>query len=229
VPDRPEGLLGSNRSPLPRFRPLQRFPGHGEPHTPGESHLIRLRCALRVSHPPDALLPPRPAELVSSRSRSWGLPSEAFIPPTVPYALSSAATLLGLLPRTEVLRAPLQGLAHRQGSRPKAWGLARLLRRMPPWAFPPPRSLVRYGGCGATAPRPSPLALSRPVRVLNVPPAPQGISRTKRRRSLSRPANPLEVSHLVDPLDSLGPPPRWDMGSPRKRFRVTTKTAFLFA
>jgi len=39
----------------------------------------RLCCALRVSHPLDALLPARPAELISSRSRSWGSPFEAFI------------------------------------------------------------------------------------------------------------------------------------------------------
>jgi len=42
---------------------LRRFPTH------------RLRCALRVSHPLGALLPPRPAGLVSSRFRSWGSPS----------------------------------------------------------------------------------------------------------------------------------------------------------
>jgi hypothetical protein len=39
---------------------------------PGESHLIRLRCALRVFHPLDALLPPWPARPVSSWIRSWG-------------------------------------------------------------------------------------------------------------------------------------------------------------
>lgn len=41
----------------------------------------RLSCALGVSHPFDALLPSRPAELISSRSRSWGFPFEALIPP----------------------------------------------------------------------------------------------------------------------------------------------------
>lgn len=61
---------------------------------PGEIPTHRLRCALRVSHPPDALLPPRPARLVSSRSRSWGLPFGALLPPTVPYVLSDAATLV---------------------------------------------------------------------------------------------------------------------------------------
>jgi hypothetical protein len=61
---------------------------------PGEIPTHRLRCALRVSHPPDALLPPRPAGLISSRSRSWGLPFGALFPPTVPYVVSNAATLV---------------------------------------------------------------------------------------------------------------------------------------
>jgi len=43
----------------------RRFPNH------------RLRCALRVSHPLDALLPARPAGPISSRSRSWGSLLEA--------------------------------------------------------------------------------------------------------------------------------------------------------
>jgi hypothetical protein len=59
----------------PRFLPLQRFASHEEPLSPGGIPTHRLRCALRVSHPLGALLPPRPAGLVSSRFRSWGSPS----------------------------------------------------------------------------------------------------------------------------------------------------------
>jgi hypothetical protein len=65
--------------PHPRFGPLQRLPDPTEPHTSGESHLHRSCCALRVSHPLDALLPARSAGLVSSRYRSWGSPFEALI------------------------------------------------------------------------------------------------------------------------------------------------------
>jgi hypothetical protein len=36
-------------------------------------------CARRVSHPLDALLPPRPAGLIPSRSRVWGSPFEALL------------------------------------------------------------------------------------------------------------------------------------------------------
>jgi hypothetical protein len=36
-------------------------------------------CAHRVSHPLDALLPPKPAGLVPSRSRVWGSPFEALL------------------------------------------------------------------------------------------------------------------------------------------------------
>jgi hypothetical protein len=55
------------------FCPYSVFPDTGS----DESHLrhpvpLACVCARRVSHPLDALLPPWPAELVSSRSRSWG-------------------------------------------------------------------------------------------------------------------------------------------------------------
>jgi hypothetical protein len=59
----------------PRFFPLQRLASREEPLTPGGIPTHRLRCVRRVSHPLDALLPPRPARLVSSRFRSWGSPS----------------------------------------------------------------------------------------------------------------------------------------------------------
>jgi hypothetical protein len=62
------------RLPLPRFIPLQRFSSRTEPLTSAAIPRRRLRCALRVSHPLDALLPARPTELVSSRTRSWGFP-----------------------------------------------------------------------------------------------------------------------------------------------------------
>jgi hypothetical protein len=65
---------------LPRFLPLQRLSSHGEPPNPDEIPSRRFCCVLRVSHPLDALLPPWPSGLIPSRSRSWGLPSEAFIP-----------------------------------------------------------------------------------------------------------------------------------------------------
>jgi hypothetical protein len=55
----------------------------------------RLRYALRVSHPLDALLPSRPSGLIPSRYRSWGLTLRGLIPRLVPYALSSAAPLRG--------------------------------------------------------------------------------------------------------------------------------------
>jgi len=59
------------------FSPLQRFPSRAEPPIPGGFPTHRLCCALRVSHPLDALLPARPPRLVSSRSRSWGSLLEA--------------------------------------------------------------------------------------------------------------------------------------------------------
>lgn len=40
---------------------------------------------------------------------------------------------------------PLQGLTHRQESRLESWSLAKLLRRMPPWALSPSRPLAAGG------------------------------------------------------------------------------------
>jgi len=59
---------------LPRFVPLQRFSVARSYLTPADS-THRFGCALRVSHPLDALFPARPCELVSSRFHSWGFPS----------------------------------------------------------------------------------------------------------------------------------------------------------
>jgi hypothetical protein len=77
-PDRQAGHEPVVRS-FRGFSPLQRFPSRAEPPSPGELPAHRLRCALRVSHPLDALLPARPAGLIPSRSRSWGSLLEALI------------------------------------------------------------------------------------------------------------------------------------------------------
>jgi hypothetical protein len=61
------------------FSPFSVFPVAGS-HYSEESQLIRFGCVLRVSHPLDALLPPRPTGLIPSQSRSWGLPFEVLIP-----------------------------------------------------------------------------------------------------------------------------------------------------
>jgi hypothetical protein len=82
---------------LPRFGPLQRFANRGELPNSSKIPTCRLRCVLRVSHPLDALLPPRPAGFVSPRFRSWGLPFEVLLLQATPYALSSAATLMQLV------------------------------------------------------------------------------------------------------------------------------------
>jgi hypothetical protein len=72
-----ERAAPKRRPPMlhPRFVPLQRLASREEPHSPGGRPAHRLRCVPRVSHPLDALLPPRPARLVSSWFRSWGSPS----------------------------------------------------------------------------------------------------------------------------------------------------------
>jgi hypothetical protein len=131
---------------LPRFCPLQRLASHGEPHKSGESHLIRLSCALRVSHPLDALLPPRPARLIPSWIRSWGPTLQGFTP------LSGAVRPLerrcppGVGNEYVSTHTLLQGLSHQTGFRTLIWGLVRTQRQMPPWAFSPLRLLVHGSG-----------------------------------------------------------------------------------
>jgi len=143
VPERERG--GTKHLLLPRFCPLQRFASHGEPLNPARSQLIRLGCALRVSHPLDALLPPWPAELISSRFRSWGSPFEAFLPPLVPYALSSAASLVELR-RVTSYPAPPSGLGTPARVPHAGLGFSQTTRQMPPWAFSPLRLLVLDSG-----------------------------------------------------------------------------------
>jgi len=104
---------------------------------PGESHLIQLSCVLRVSHPLDALLPPRPARLIPSWFRSWGSPFEALLLSLVPYALSSAAAFLEFI--------LLQGFCTPMRVPHVGMGFSQHQRQLPPWAFPSLRFLVR--GC----------------------------------------------------------------------------------
>jgi hypothetical protein len=60
--------------------PFDVFPAVASHLSPMGTHAHRLCCALRVSHPLNALLPPRPAELISSRSRPWGFPTGSWLP-----------------------------------------------------------------------------------------------------------------------------------------------------
>jgi len=107
----------------PRFFPLQRFASREEPLNSGGHPAHRLRCVLRVSHPLDALLPPRPAGLVSFRFRSWGSPSR-LVPTQCRYALSSAGPLR-FLAGLQRASPPLQGSSTPCRSCTRAWGLAR--------------------------------------------------------------------------------------------------------
>jgi len=102
--------------PLPRFFPLQRLSSLAEPPTSGGSQTVRLCCALRVSHPLDALLPARPVGLVSSRSRSWGSPFEALIRLWRRTFFRTPGPSWGWV--DSLTHPPLQGFAHAIGSPP---------------------------------------------------------------------------------------------------------------
>jgi hypothetical protein len=108
----------------------------------------RLCCALRVSHPLDALLPARPAELVSSRSRTWGSPFEASIltrrrtPSLTPGPSWGSNRLRGTGP-------PLQGFDTPREARPRCLGvsqntLSRASLSFIPYEVSCPRRLVSW-------------------------------------------------------------------------------------
>jgi hypothetical protein len=88
------------------------------------SQLIRLRCVLRVSHPLNALLPPRSAELIPSRSRLWGSPFEASL---LRQRRTSSRTPFphGVSSRRTRLRAPTFRAFTLPESRPKQAGISR--------------------------------------------------------------------------------------------------------
>ena len=154
--------------------PFSVFPTVGS-HLPGESHLVRFCCALRVSHPLDALLPPRSAELISSRSRSWGLPFEALFPPTCRTPSRTPPTLLGFGELLGSLDFPT-GLRTRRRSRPERRGLARRTCGCP-LGLLPLRGFL-FPGRGKIRPKSNrchtPHVLSERGRKLTTSPAPPG-------------------------------------------------------
>ena len=130
-----------NPRPFRGFLPYSVLPTARSHLPPAGTTPNRLRCAPRVSHPLDALLPARSAELVSSRSRSWASPFEAFVP-----ALRRTSSRTPLPSRFSLhsfrTGAPPQGMGTPRRSQLRAWGLARFPSWRPPWTFSPPRFLV---------------------------------------------------------------------------------------
>jgi hypothetical protein len=120
----------------------------------------RLRCVPRVSHPLDALLPPRPAGLVSSRFRSWGSPSR-LVPCAAPYALSSAGSL-GFLARPLRASPPLQGSNHAAQILHAGLGFSQVTAPLPPWDWPLRGFLLRLAWTALPVHLPSRASPGRP-------------------------------------------------------------------
>jgi hypothetical protein len=120
---------------LPRFDPLQRISVAKSHLSPADS-TRRLRCVPRVSHPPDALLPLRPSELISSQNAHGVSPSRPYsflgavhsLECHAPQALANGASTMPA--------ASLQGLARQRKPGRQVWVLARFADPVPPWAFP---------------------------------------------------------------------------------------------
>jgi hypothetical protein len=115
--------------------PLSRLPSLGERHhnAAPKPRCFVLRkahgCAHRVSHPLDALLPPRPAGLVPSRSRVWGSPFEALLRGERRAGLSTR------LHPHEVSRPLAFGLANESASQGPRLSRALLTHRSQPATF----------------------------------------------------------------------------------------------
>ena len=135
----------------PRFLPLQRLASHEEPLTSGGIPSHRLRCVLRVSHPLDALLPPRPARLVSSRFRSWGSPSRRF--PARCRTLSRAPDPSGFRLGPSGPRLPFRD-EHTTRILHAGLGFSQVTAPLPPWDLPLRGFLLRQTVDRVTSPHP---------------------------------------------------------------------------
>jgi hypothetical protein len=81
----PQGI--ASERPFRGFFPFDVFELRGATY-PRQIPTYRLRCALGISHPLDALLPSQPPGLVPSRFRPWGFALRGLSPRLTPYALS---------------------------------------------------------------------------------------------------------------------------------------------
>jgi hypothetical protein len=145
----------------------------------------------------------RLAPLVASRAYSIPVPLLGFLP-SRPCSSPGAVRPLGrraprlarldIKKRPAALGTPTPGKARRQ-----AWVSARLLCRLPPWAFPLRGISPVAAETRSRAALGSPLALFRLGRTLTSPPAPQGFSCHGYCPSLSRLADLPAVLHLVVP------------------------------
>lgn len=93
VDQKPESF-GTNHRSFRGFFPYDVFPASRSHLPPTKTPLRWLRCALRVSHPLNALLPSRPPKLISSWSRPWGFPYRDMTKTRSRTPSSSAAAFL---------------------------------------------------------------------------------------------------------------------------------------
>jgi hypothetical protein len=170
-----------------------------------------LRCALRVSHPLNALLPLRPPELISSRSRPWGFPFKGSKTRSRTPS-SDAATFMTFRLRAqqpEITSKPVcpvdcpnaapspSRLSTSDPVPPRAPGVSRLPERVPSWGFLP-RGMLRI-----TDRHPlqvaSPPVLHRSASKLTARGHPRVSISVTLDRALSTSANLHEVWYLVIP------------------------------
>jgi hypothetical protein len=103
--------------------PFDVFPAARSHIPPTDSQSIGSCCVLRVSHPLDALLPARPIGLISSRTRPWGSPFEAFILPQRRTPFSTSVPSWGSRWFRRI-SSPLQGYSTLREARPRKLGFS---------------------------------------------------------------------------------------------------------
>jgi hypothetical protein len=189
---------------------------------PRQIPTYRLRCALGVSHPLDALLPSQPPGLVPSRLRPWGFALRGFSPRLTPYALSRRRAPQGSSSTRNRKRPPFQGHPRQTKHQRRIRVLAEGPGRLPPWVFPL-RGLLPSTEKSTLVPshpltRSSDLVASWPDRQ-----HPRVFPAENVDPSLSRRANPIAVFHLVILLDSLETPQSWVIDFPQRQTRVAAR------
>lgn len=160
------------------------------------------RRATYIREGPTSAVTLRPQGFAPSRrfapfatSRAYSIPDpllgftlRGLDPPVVPYVLSNAVSL-GAYPYLGLWYGSLQGLAHHEKPGHQAWSSARLLVRVPPWAFRSKAS-CRWRTTGVSSTNHPLSRFYSTGRKRTIPSAPQGFLRQRRSCSLPRSAWP---------------------------------------
>ena len=126
-PTSPRGAISRTRPPrsFRGFPPLQRFRSVAEPHTPGWFPTIPVTLRPQGFTPSRRFAPRGASRAYSIPVPLLGFTLRGFSPPTVPYALSDAESLMGFRRILRISAAP-PGVFHTADSTPAGPGFNRV-------------------------------------------------------------------------------------------------------